>query len=296
MNTFIELNDDYSEKIHYNYPDYPIYTYRGILSHYPNYTAPNHWHNDIEFIAVLSGEMQYNINGETLLLQSGEGIVINAGQMHFGFSDTKSECDFICVLLHPMLLCSTPSFERSFVLPFIRNSKIPFIHLRQDIIWQHEIYTQITVIHSSKDFKTAPLKIMSSFSEIWSLLYENMPTDYTEGVNTRQNFNLTIMKNMVGFIQKYYTKKISLADIAASGAVGQSKCCKLFSEYFSQTPNMYLNQYRLNKSIELLQTTDLSITEIALCVGFSNASYYAEIFRKWLNKSPTEFRRERQMD
>ena len=90
---------------------------------------------------------------------------------------------------------------------------------------------------------------------------------------------------------KNYTRRISLKDIALSGAVGQSKCCKLFAKYFRQTPNTYLNQYRLNKSLELLQSGDRSVTEIALSVGFSGASYYAEIFRRYFGKSPTEFRR-----
>ena len=95
---------------------------------------------------------------------------------------------------------------------------------------------------------------------------------------------------MVGFIQKNYKKKISLAEIAASGAVGESKCCRLFAKYFSQSPNQYLNQYRLNKSLDLLLNTDLPITEIALCTGFSGASYYAEMFRRWMGKSPREYR------
>ena len=52
MTTLIELNDDYSETIHYDRPDYPIYVRRGTLSHYPNYAAPSHWHDDVELINI----------------------------------------------------------------------------------------------------------------------------------------------------------------------------------------------------------------------------------------------------
>lgn len=290
MSALIELKDDRSEKVHYNNPDYPIYIRDGQLSHYPNYAAPNHWHNDIELIAILAGEMKYNVNGKTINLPSGSGILVNAGQMHFGFSDTRSECFFLCILLHPMFLCSTSSCENNFVLPVIRNQAMPYIFLDRDIIWQKKILEQIHFMYTRKDQKTAPLDVQSAFSAIWSLLYENVPPDDT--MISPQSNDLNITKNMVGFIQKYYTRKISLMDIAASGAVGQSKCCKLFAKYFSQTPNVYLTQYRLNKSIELLRGTDLSITEIALTVGFGGASYYAETFRKWFGKSPTEFRNE----
>ena len=96
---------------------------------------------------------------------------------------------------------------------------------------------------------------------------------------------------MARFIQENYMEKISLADIAAAGAVGQSKCCKLFARFFFQSPTMYLTQHRLSKSMELLLNTDLPIIEIALSVGFGSASYYAETFRKWMGKTPSEFRK-----
>lgn len=100
------------------------------------------------------------------------------------------------------------------------------------------------------------------------------------------------MSYYIVLIQKNYKKRISLGDIAASGAVGQSKCCKLFAKYLGQTPNQNLTQYRINKSMDLLKTSDLPIIEIAGETGFSGASYYAEIFRKWTGKSPTEYRNE----
>lgn len=290
MSILIELKDDYSEKVHYNRSDYPIYIKSGLLSHYPNYAAPNHWHDDIELIVVLDGEMKYNVNGEIINLINGNGILVNSGQMHFGFSDIRSECDFICILLHPMLLCSASSYENDFVLPVIRNNAMPYIFLDSNITWQKIILEQMHFMYTRKDLKTMPLDVKSAFSTIWSLLYDNITPN--DNILHPQSNDLSITKNMVGFIQKYYTHKISLTDIAASGAVGQSKCCKLFAKYFNQTPNIYLTQYRLNKSIELLRNTDISITEIAFSVGFSGASYYAETFRKWFCKSPTQFRNE----
>ena len=95
---------------------------------------------------------------------------------------------------------------------------------------------------------------------------------------------------MIGFIQQNYTARITLADIAASGAVGQSKCCKLFAKYIRQSPNLYLTHYRLDKSTFLLKSTDMTVTEVAATVGFNGSSYYAEAFRKWCGKSPTEYR------
>ena len=287
--TEIKLNDDRSEKICYDSSDYPIYIRRGILSHYPGYTAPSHWHADIELIAVLDGEMDYNINGEIIRLHKGEGVFVNAQQMHFGFSDSGTECAFICVIFHPMLLCAVPAYEEDFVLPVIRNNGAPFALLAPDVRWQGEILEQIYALDRSTNRETIALKAQAAFAAIWALLYENLPRE--NPVETHKSGDLTAARNMIGFIQKNYTRKISLKEIASSGAVGQSKCCKLFAQYFRQTPNAYLNQYRLNKSLELLRDPELSITEIALSSGFGGASYYSETFRKYFGKTPSEFRR-----
>ena len=282
------LDYDSSETINYDYSDYPIYIRQGLLSSYPNYAAPSHWHNDVELIWVLSGRMQYNINGETIWLKKNEGVFINARQMHFGFSASKEECDFLCVLLHPLLLCVTPAYEQDFVLPLIRHPAMPYLHLRWEIPWQKQIGFQIQTMYSVRRKPEAPMKIQAAFMEIWTSLYQHMSSFDTQKV--RPEAQLAIVKKMIGFIQQNYGKKLSLASIAASGSVGQSKCCKLFAKYLGQSPNRYLTRYRLNKSMELLKTTDLPIIEIAAETGFCTGSYYTEIFHKWIGKSPTEFR------
>lgn len=286
---FLELKDDRSEKVRYDYIDYPIYIRRAFLSSYPSYAAPTHWHDDIEFIAVLSGEMQYNVNGEIITLNENEGIIINARQIHFGFSEKRKECDFICILLHPLMLCTTSAYERDFVLPILHNRNATFVKLNKEIIWQKEILDDIKHMYSIKGEKSTPIKVQTLFLDIWIRLYENITHENHPEI---QNTDLSILKNMIGFIQQNYLVKISLADIAASGAVGQSKCCKLFAKYIGQTPNMYLTQYRLDKSTGLLKNTDMTVTEIAHAVGFSGSSYYAEAFRKWSSKSPSEYRAE----
>lgn len=283
----IELKDDRSEKVQYQNSDYPIYIRKGLLSSYPNYTAPSHWHDDIEFIAVLSGEMQYNINGEIITLKENDGIIVNARQLHFGFSAAKKECDFVCILLHPLLLCTTGAYERDFVLPVLHNRNAAFIKLNAAVSWEKDILKELKYMYAVRDDKIAPMKVQSSFVKIWTLIYENIPL---ENNLKAQNTDLTIIKNMIGFIQQNYTDKISLSDIASSGAVGQSKCCKLFGKYLSQTPNAYLTQYRLDKSAKLLKTTDMTITEITNAVGFGGSSYYAETFRKWIGICPTDYR------
>ena len=53
----LDLNEDSSENVPYSYPGYFIFIEKDCLSQYPQHTALSHWHDDVEFIAELSGEM-----------------------------------------------------------------------------------------------------------------------------------------------------------------------------------------------------------------------------------------------
>ncbi len=284
----VEMKDDRSEIIHYDFEDCPIYIRKALLSSYSNFEAPVHWHDDIEFIAVQQGEMNYNVNGEIITVRENEGIFVNSRQLHCGFSKTKSECDFICVLIHPMLLCISQTLEQKYVVPLLKDQNMPYIKLSADIPWQKELLGCIEDMYRAKDDAAAPLSVSSLFLKIWSILFRNSNTSV---VVENQSNDFTVLKNMIGYIQKFYREKISLADIAQSGAVGQSKCCKLFDKYIGVTPNTYLTQYRLNQSMWYLKNTDMTITETAQAVGFSGSSYYAEAFRKRCNQSPSEYRK-----
>lgn len=49
---YIDLKDDLSEKMVYDYPDCPAYTIHELLSHYPNYSAISHWHASVHITCL----------------------------------------------------------------------------------------------------------------------------------------------------------------------------------------------------------------------------------------------------
>lgn len=286
------MKDDRSEIVHYDFEDFPIYIRKALLSSYNNFEASPHWHDDIEFIIVLKGKMNYKINGKIITVEKNEGVFVNSRQLHCGFSKSKTECDFICILIHPLMLCISQALEQKYVLPLLKSRNLPYIKLSSDTPWQKETLNCLLSIYNAKNTSTAPLTVSSLFLKIWSLIFENSNASVSF---KNQNSDFTVLKNMIGYIQKFYREKITLADIALSGAVGQSKCCKLFDKYIGVSPNAYLIQCRLHHSTWYLKNTDMTITETAQTVGFSGSSYYAEAFKKHYGKSPSEYRKSNQL-
>lgn len=56
-----------------------------------------------------------------------------------------------------------------------------------------------------------------------------------------------------------------------------------------KTITTYLEEYRINKSLSLVQSGLYSITQIADMVGFSNASRFASAFRRQFGLNPAEY-------
>lgn len=288
---FPKIKPDRSERVLYDKADYPAYIRKGVLSVYPNYSAESHWHDDIELIFILSGQMKYNINGEIVLLNQSEGIFVNARQLHFGYSDKKCECVFLCVLLHPILLCSSRIIEQKYVTPLISNEHIPFYHLKGNNEWEQKILSSVQNIYDVKDDALSELKIQREFIDLWLALCENVISIQKEQIS--KNHHLSILKDMLSFINQNYSEKLSLEDIASSGNIGKTGCCAIFKKYINKTPNEYLTELRLRKAVELLKNTDMTVLEISYEVGFSGASYFAETFKKFYACTPKEYRKEK---
>lgn len=93
------------------------------------------------------------------------------------------------------------------------------------------------------------------------------------------------LKTIFLYFREHYGEKISLDDVAAQISLSRSECSRFFKKQTGESMFDYLNSYRINKSIDLLRDTDMSIAEIASTVGFCSQSYYTDCFAN-LKKSP----------
>ncbi len=55
--------------------------------------------------------------------------------------------------------------------------------------------------------------------------------------------------------------------------------------------NEYINKLRMEKALQLIQTTKLSFTEIAEQVGFTTPSYFSTAFKQYTGQTPTQYKK-----
>ena len=292
----IERMQDFSEIVPYEQKEIPLYIRTASLSEYPGMSAPCHWHEDLEWIWVLEGSMYYDINGKRLLLQENDALMVNARQMHYGSSKQKKDCRFACVLFHPSLFCSNPALLRHYVTPVLQNCGLEYLHFTP----KQKAGTQVTEVLDGivRLKETAPdgyeLESAALMQLLWSRLWHS--GILTSGPDMQEMpDDLKIQKDMVAFLYAHYAEKITLDDIAAAGNVSRSKCCRIFKYYLQQSPVDFLNACRLKVSCRLLDTTDQTITEIALACGFTHLSYFSKLFCAAYGYTPREYRRLKQL-
>ena len=87
-----------------------------------------------------------------------------------------------------------------------------------------------------------------------------------------------------------YQKDISLDDVSREINISPYYFSKVFKEATGQNFIDYLTGLRIDKAKELLETTDMSMKEICVEVGYSNPNYFSRIFKKIVGVSPTEYK------
>jgi AraC family transcriptional regulator len=87
------------------------------------------------------------------------------------------------------------------------------------------------------------------------------------------------------------SEDISLDELAAEAQLSPFHFARMFKQSLGVPPRVYLTRLRVERACELLEQTDLSITEIALEVGYSSNQVLARIFVRHMRLSPSDYRR-----
>ena len=290
---FTKVMQDASEIIRYDEVGIPLYIQEGQLSAYPDHHALCHWPEDIEWLLVRSGQMNYYINGKRVFLNEGEAIMVNSRQVHYGYSENGKDCDFICILCHPKVFTANSVLYQSYVTPVLSNPSLEYLHLTPNRPEDADALRLLPeILQLKKDHPQAyEIEAAALLSLLWCRLLRNHPMLPDDSSMKPQEPDLLVQRDMVSYIYSHYSESINLDEIAAAGKVCRNKCCQIFRRYLNQSPIDFLNHYRLEVSCHLLNTTKMSIAEICTACGFNHQSYYSKIFLRTYNCTPREFRK-----
>ncbi|MGE5582224.1 MAG: response regulator, partial [Bacillota bacterium] len=98
------------------------------------------------------------------------------------------------------------------------------------------------------------------------------------------------IRQAIAYIEENYPQEINLLLLAQKVGLSKNHLCTLFHAETGENFVDYLHRVRIKHACELLETTDLKVTEVGLKVGYNDAKYFTKVFQKYHQCPPSEYR------
>jgi len=140
-----------------------------------------------------------------------------------------------------------------------------------------------------KDFE-----VMAGLFKILAILSESSDTtfinnEYYTPINEHSKKDR--LSDVFEYLNKNYRDDISLIRIAEIAHLTPTSFCRMFKLKTKKSFVEYLNEIRVSNACKLLIETDMGISEIAYECGYKTASNFNQLFKKFTETTPTEYRR-----
>jgi len=289
--------ESFHEKNHYEDAAFPVGIYKvtkeSIVPPGRGY-MDLHWHEELQFTLVTEGVLKLQVNAEEYKVKAGEAIFINRNLLHIT-TELSEHGRYISLNFPDKMLGFFPGsrMEQDFVHPYTGNCAVPAIVLREGVEWQNgvlKLLRHIIAILEQKKQGEYEYLIAMKLTEMWYRLVFNIKFDIKRPSCSYIRKQERIHQMLI-FIHNHYMEKIYLKDIAAVVNISEGECCRCFQGMLRMSPNQYLLNYRISKGMELLNSTEQSVTDVAYAVGFNDSNYFIQYFKKKTGMTPKEYRK-----
>lgn len=271
---------------------FPFLVSYQCLSEYDSNSFMWHCHPEIEITYVKKGSMHYRINNRSFHLKEGDIIFCNSNALHSGEMENQEDCSYIPITFDPKLIYGffQSTICTRYVDPVIQNLAVCAVHIDYSEKW-HETFRDrmlevISLDKQKPDFYELDISIRMQL--LWRLLVEHLPH---QPVSTTSDFTeYERIRRILSYIEQNYMNQITLDDISEHIHLCESECTRLFKRHMNTTLFSFLQEYRIERSLEYLNTKE-SISSIAEKTGFSDSNYYSKVFSKIKGCSPREYRK-----
>ena len=243
-------------------------------------TAMHEHTNHLEIQFISGGMADIRISGFAYRVKEGDVVIYNAGVLH----DERAD----------------PNHGMSFYNCGIKNLKLPY--LPEGHLLPHDVKPVLHSGNLSKDIRSifhllfkqvAEKKIYAAYvcksllKALLVILTTQLPQ---EKLIRRDKFDASFQV-CKAFIDEHFTENISVEELSKIANMSVSGFSHHFKKIFGISPGQYLIRLKIGLGQKLLITTDKSITEISMSLGYDNISHFNNQFKKFVGTSPQNYRK-----
>lgn len=241
----------------------------------------SHWHEHIEMHYILQGGAVFHIDQERYEVQAGDLIIANRNELHAGYS-TAVPYDACLLIFDPSDLSRELGEKSRRFQSLIRGDN----HVR-------ELFGRIFAEWEQEQEGHRPLcrALVTELLVYLCRRYEAERMPAKDMVKRRRD--LERLRPALDYIEQNYAERISVNQLAQLLCLSPDRLGHLFRDGVGQAPLQYINEIRLRKAMNLLQTEEYTVTEVAQAVGFFDYNHFGRLFRRRYGCTPNQVRQGR---
>ena len=263
-------------------------------SHPHDLTEVEHSHDFCELVIVTQGRAMHRLEGNEFPVTAGDVFLLQGHQRHYFFE--RKNLNLINIMYDPEKIAlpenelrRMPGYCALFMLEPTYRRQHRFasrLHLKRVPLARVERLSEEMEKECSDDIPGREVALRAKLLEL--MVY--LSRAYTNS-DTTEAHSLLRVGNVIGALENDFSRDWKLEELLEIAHMSRSNLMRVFRKATGQTPIEYLVRLRIQKAMEMLRNTDLTITEIAMEVGFNDSNYFTRQFRRILGESPRAFRK-----
>lgn len=253
---------------------------------------PEHFHQDVELIYVLEGEMKLQICERKFALSGNDIVVINSNERHSlraseGMLFVRVSIAYhlirpACNGISSILLCNSSDGPSN-------GGGREYEELRGAL--RRMLMSQLVASQDERVGRKAGYGYLANYFHLLEELSAHFLVSTSSGEGLPQEQRLAQrMTQIHDYIFGNYTHPISLQSLAEHLHLSEGYLSRYFKSCFHMNFTDYLKQVRLSNALEDLLYTDRNITTIAYDNGFSSVPFFNKVFKAEYGRTPSSFR------
>ncbi len=254
----------------------------------------SHWHNYIELIFMLSGNVRIYLDGKLNIAEKGDLIIINSKEAHYIETEDKNT-EYIVIQFDPEILqMSSTVFTLKYIIPFSGPEK-KYPRLFRDEDKKQDIRTKVMQIYKEATQKPYAYELAIQ-GNIVMLFLDIVRVWHDYGIDIKTDMaikdkDIDWLNKAISYIDENYQQDISARDVSKICLMSYNYFTTRFKQLLGRSFSSHLSAVRLRHAEHALISTDKSITEIAYDCGFSSTSYFISMFSKCKSVTPQNYRK-----
>lgn len=240
-----------------------------------------HWHNSIEILVPILGKVEIWDNGHLIRSQNVDVYIINSKNIHsISFISGYEVYKGYGIQINYDYIKS--------IFPLIDHYEFaqPTGEVSREIV--RTIYRIVDIYDNDKEYGHIAIKGLTDI--LMYVLLKKLLVRKKYVLQENEINNNKIVK-IVNYIDQHYKENLSIQVLADHFYVSQSYLSRYFKQNFGTTIKEYIDSVRLEKAINDILHTNLSMTDIAYNNGFANPKSFNRIFKRIYKMTPHEYRK-----